>query len=822
MQRIFTAIAALSLVVGLLSGLAAPASATVEGYDSSYFGESSFLNLTPGQSGQFAVGFNNTGATGWVRGTASQVDLQICLPDKVTCGTTSPNSAWAQNWFSPTVYSTATTDFVGPGQTGWFVYNVQAPASSAGTTARFNGDLALHATGQQIHPQGYYQDATVAAAVVAPPVTGGGGGGGGAATPSAVSTVTASNLREITVTFNTSMAQSGAGSIFDAWHYTLSGGLEIDGARTSSGSQVILTVGKSVNNNHDGTHLSNNAATYMTQGGTYTLTVTNVANSGFQLTGTATTTFTVQDSTSPTATAPTIIGADSFYMIFSEPMDPSATNSAMRWDSQTLCSGASSVPDCLVTGAGNSGIANIHWQDLSGNDCASASTSTGATGNGCFQVVRVDFAKTPRPASGNHTLDISNAKDAAGNFISPNPTTFTVNLPGSSDTTQPTVSSANVALNGNQFYIDVTFSEAMSHTLNGYTAPDGLDRPGNYILRNPDGSSATTGGSNGSGSAISFTVTPTTDNDLSTASPSRFQLKRARLILSPVGANTGQGATTTPTLRANTQYTIEIDNVKDEAGNVVAPGTIRTLSWAGDSSAPSALRAYVTSNQLSVDFSEMITSFVGSPSNCTNACDRTHYTSPNSTFNTWLGTMTSPSPGSNAGITPVGFDNASVNFTNASTLTSGTYELDISGVVDPFGNILSPNPAIITVTVGSTTRPTLVGAGAAATGVATTAQQFGVKFSAQMQGGLTGTNSAGNPANYSVDNGGFGSFCTSGSATITAGPVAGDGSQVWTVSCSGAGAWSPVGTHTVTVSNVEDLSNNMINPNPSTAAFTNP
>ena len=106
--------------------------------------------------------------------------------------------------------------------------------------------------------------------------------------------------------------------------------------------------------------------------------------------------------------------------------------------------------------------------------------------------------------------------------------------------------------------------------------------------------------------------------------------------------------------------------------------------------------------------------------------------------------------------------------------------------------------------------------------MATNASQFGVKFSEQMTGGVAGSNSAGNPSNYSIDNGTFGALCSAGSPTITAGPVAGDGSQVWTLTCSGTGVWSAVGTHTVTVANVQDLSGNTIDPNPSTAAFTNP
>ena len=835
MKRIFTAAAAASLVVGVISGLAGgPAAADLagNGYDSSYFGESAFLSLTPGQSGQFAVGFNNTGAVGWVSGGASQVDLQVCLADKVTCGTPSPNSAWASSWLSSTAYATTTTSFVGPGQTGWFVYNIVAPSNSAGMTVRFNGDLALHATGQQIHPQGYYQDASVSAAASpspspAPPGGGGGGGGGGTVVPAAVSSVTASNLREITVNFNQAMATTGTGSFADRWHYTLSGGLDIDGARSTGGSTVILTVGSSVAGArvHDGNHLSATPATYMSNNGSYTLTVTNVATAGFSLTGTSSTAFTVTDTTAPTANTPVLIGAFSFTVTFSKPMDPVATNNNARWDSQFLCGSTTATtattPDCNALTQG--GIANLHWQDRSNMDCANATMSANATADGCFTVLRVDFLRSQQPGTGiNHSFDLTNSTDAAGNRLS-GTTSFQVNLP-TTTTNSPTVSSVTVALDGNQFYLDVTFSTTMAHSANGYSAPGGIDLASNYILRNPDGSAATTGGSNSAGSAISITVIPTADADLSRSTGALYKLQRARLVLSPVGANNGQGATTSPTLRANTSYTVEVDNVKDEAGNTIQPGTVRTLSWGGQNTGPGGLRAYVTTTQLMVDYSEQMSSFVGSVNSCTNACDRTHYSSPNSTLNTWLGTLTSPSPGTGNGVTPLSLDHIGVNFTNTSTLAAGTYELDITGVVDPFGNNLSPNPAILTVTVSSTTRPALVCAGLACTGVVTNSTQFALKYSEQMQGGTTGTNSAGNPANYSVDNGTFGSLCTVGSPTITAGAVAGDGTQVWTVSCgaTGTGVWSGVASNTVTVSNVQDLSNNLISPNPSTAAFSNP
>jgi hypothetical protein len=145
----------------LLLAFAPPASTQAAvGYDSSYFGESAFLAIAPGTTGQFAAGFNNTGVVGWQTGTSSQVNLAICAADKVTCNITSPNAAWASGWYSTSAYATQSTSFVGPGQTGWFVYSVRAPATASGT-ARFNGDVALASTGQLVHPEGYFQEATV-------------------------------------------------------------------------------------------------------------------------------------------------------------------------------------------------------------------------------------------------------------------------------------------------------------------------------------------------------------------------------------------------------------------------------------------------------------------------------------------------------------------------------------------------------------------------------------------------------------------------------------------------------------------------------------
>ncbi len=105
--------------------------------------------------------FFNAGTQPWAQGV---VVLLICLADKVTCNVTSPNAAYASNWYSPTAYATVAAPVL-PGQNGFFVYNVVVPSTAAaGTTVTFNGDVGLAATGALLHPSGYYQQNTVPAA----------------------------------------------------------------------------------------------------------------------------------------------------------------------------------------------------------------------------------------------------------------------------------------------------------------------------------------------------------------------------------------------------------------------------------------------------------------------------------------------------------------------------------------------------------------------------------------------------------------------------------------------------------------------------------
>jgi hypothetical protein len=177
MRKIVTAVTAASLALSMLA-MAVPASA-VTGYDSAYAGESAFVNISPGQTQNFQVFFANTGTTTWSRGTGTQVDLAACLSNKTTCNAVeASNASWNSGWLSSSRYATTTQTTTAPGSLGTFSYNVTAPVGAAAGTYRFNGDLVLSTTGEKIHPEGYYQDATI------------GTGGGGAATLTSLSPFT--------------------------------------------------------------------------------------------------------------------------------------------------------------------------------------------------------------------------------------------------------------------------------------------------------------------------------------------------------------------------------------------------------------------------------------------------------------------------------------------------------------------------------------------------------------------------------------------------------------------------------------------------------
>jgi len=153
----------LALVALCLAYAPTPALA-VTGYDSAYSGESAFVNIQPGETQSFQVFFSNTGTLTWTKGGDTQVDLAACLADKVTCPAQDPaDSTWNSGWLSATRYATTTQATVAPGTIATFGYSIKAPSNATAGTNRFNGDLVVSSSGARIHPEGYYQDATILA-----------------------------------------------------------------------------------------------------------------------------------------------------------------------------------------------------------------------------------------------------------------------------------------------------------------------------------------------------------------------------------------------------------------------------------------------------------------------------------------------------------------------------------------------------------------------------------------------------------------------------------------------------------------------------------
>ncbi|MGE5100180.1 MAG: beta strand repeat-containing protein, partial [Deltaproteobacteria bacterium] len=130
-----------------------PAALAAGGFDAAFFGESlSHLVVARGQSVQFTVEYANTGATPWVVGSSSEVDLAVC--DAGACNVASPNAAFANGWLSATRYATSSTSAVASGAVASFTWSITVPATAAAGVYVFRGDLVTQA-GELVHPSFY-------------------------------------------------------------------------------------------------------------------------------------------------------------------------------------------------------------------------------------------------------------------------------------------------------------------------------------------------------------------------------------------------------------------------------------------------------------------------------------------------------------------------------------------------------------------------------------------------------------------------------------------------------------------------------------------
>lgn len=834
-----TSITAAALAFSMLAS-AIPA-AGVGGYNASYFSESSFLSLAPGQTGQFAVGFSNTGTQAWTKGSAA---AQASLYTR-NGSTALSDQGWAVNWPAPNIYAHQANDLVAPGQVGFFIYNLQVPAAQPQGVVTFSG--IPWGGGNPMEDYGYYQDVNVTSSALkitgstptspstnaTPTISGSGAtatttvtvaegsttlctatasstgtfscvtsalsagshsitatapGQGTSAVftyvvdtsaPALVSADTNGGLQRLNVCYNKAMAVTGPNSIIDARNY--SGSLSPATVNLAGGSTVVNDVIAS----SDG-----KCALFLLAGTnqllddtSYTLTVSNVADAaGNKIPASSSVSFSTADASSPTATGITQPGTREIIVNFNEPIaSGTAVAANFKWDS-------ASFPGTLYLRVGTSSYG---------------------------QQVRLTFATGGAPVSvstGTHTLDISGVTDLGGNTISPNPTSFTVTI--ADDSTRPTITSASASRidfggsTGYREFVTVNYSEAMQGTGatgGGWATTNAINTVGNYSLFNPDGSNATTGCSSGNGTAIGA---PSAASFSDTAT-SRFELKTVRLTFDVMF---GSGC----------QYTLQVTNVQDQAGNTTGGGnalnpnpTLVTVSDTQDTTAPTVVSATASLTQLNVCYSETMSSSVvaGTYSNTT-ASTVGNYTSSGSALGTSLGAAT---------YSAISDDGKCIVLNFGTNLTAGTYTLTVSGVTDPAGNAVSPNPTTISVTFSDSTSPSLTSA------TLTSGNVMTVVFSKGMTGGASPSNSAGNPNNYSLSNSTYGNVCGLGTATIAASVS----NTTWTITCSSSSGVpyltgvNPVtalptggaGTGVLTVKNVADSNGNVISPNPASDPF---
>ncbi|TMF80933.1 MAG: CAP domain-containing protein [Chloroflexi bacterium] len=95
------------------------------GYHARWSAQSPDPILEPAQLATLVVALQNTGSRGWYRGVAGE---------EANLGTNDPQDAerpeLADGWLSANRLTSTTTEYVGPGEVGWFEFKVRAPSTA--------------------------------------------------------------------------------------------------------------------------------------------------------------------------------------------------------------------------------------------------------------------------------------------------------------------------------------------------------------------------------------------------------------------------------------------------------------------------------------------------------------------------------------------------------------------------------------------------------------------------------------------------------------------------------------------------------------------
>jgi hypothetical protein len=104
------------------------------GYHASWSTQSADPTIVVGAATKLVVALKNTGSRGWFNdGSGKQVVIGTNGPQD------SDRSALAGDWLSGNRLTSTTTDYVGPGEVGWFEFTVRAPATPGDYTLALRG-----------------------------------------------------------------------------------------------------------------------------------------------------------------------------------------------------------------------------------------------------------------------------------------------------------------------------------------------------------------------------------------------------------------------------------------------------------------------------------------------------------------------------------------------------------------------------------------------------------------------------------------------------------------------------------------------------------
>jgi hypothetical protein len=96
---------------------------SVPEFHTSFYAQSGYPTVAPGQTAEWVIAFTNTGNTGWDLTKATAARLGTWSPQDST------SVLAAASWIAPNRPAQQTTTWVGPGQQAWFRVQLQAPSA---------------------------------------------------------------------------------------------------------------------------------------------------------------------------------------------------------------------------------------------------------------------------------------------------------------------------------------------------------------------------------------------------------------------------------------------------------------------------------------------------------------------------------------------------------------------------------------------------------------------------------------------------------------------------------------------------------------------